>query len=133
MEYVNPSEAEMCVCPNALAATFCSTGHSLECHFPLTCDMAACSHLEKYGFNPELVATLEGEALTRLAAWAAPDCEKCGGKGYRNKSYRVTVTVPNPVIPGDIAENRMAVCSCIVDDLLSPAFRESFGAPQAKE
>ena len=133
MEYVPPSQAAMCVCPNALASTFCSTGHTLECHFPLTCDMAGCNHLERYGFHADTVATLEAEAVARLAAWAAPGCEECGGKGYQEKTYSIPITVPAPGVPGEMELKGKAICTCIVDDLLSPAFRETFGPPQAKE
>lgn len=31
-----------------LACMFCPTGHLLECHAPMTCDQAECSHLVKY-------------------------------------------------------------------------------------
>lgn len=29
---------------NAMACMFCPYGHMLECHYPLTCDEAECSH-----------------------------------------------------------------------------------------
>ncbi len=31
-----------------MACQFCPVGHMLECHAPLTCDQAKCSHLSKY-------------------------------------------------------------------------------------
>jgi len=33
-----------CVCPTAMAAAVCQYGHMLECHFPLTCQQAGCTH-----------------------------------------------------------------------------------------
>lgn len=36
-----------CRCPNAMAAVFCMTGHMMECHYPLTCEQARCSHWER--------------------------------------------------------------------------------------
>lgn len=36
-----------CVCPNPIAATFCMTGHQLECHFPKDCIEANCSHYQR--------------------------------------------------------------------------------------
>ena len=33
---------------NPLSCTFCPTGHMLECHYPLDCQQAQCSHLWKY-------------------------------------------------------------------------------------
>jgi hypothetical protein len=40
-----PLEANpACVCPNAMAAMFCSYGHMLECHYPMTCSEAECEH-----------------------------------------------------------------------------------------
>ncbi len=31
-----------------MSCMFCHTGHLLECHAPMTCDQAKCSHLSKY-------------------------------------------------------------------------------------
>lgn len=31
-----------------MACAFCHYGHMLECHHPMTCSQAKCSHLEKY-------------------------------------------------------------------------------------
>lgn len=33
---------------SAMACTFCPVGHMLECHHPMTCSQAKCSHLAKY-------------------------------------------------------------------------------------
>ncbi len=33
---------------NPMACMFCQFGHMLECHHPMTCDQAECSHLAKY-------------------------------------------------------------------------------------
>jgi hypothetical protein len=31
---------------HAVACTFCPLGHSLECHYPMTCQQAECSHMQ---------------------------------------------------------------------------------------
>ena len=36
-----------CVCPNPMAPMFCPYGHMLECHYPMTCSEAECSHYER--------------------------------------------------------------------------------------
>lgn len=33
---------------SAISCQFCPVGHMLECHHPMTCDQAKCSHLAKY-------------------------------------------------------------------------------------
>lgn len=33
---------------NPIQCQFCMMGHMLECHHPMTCEQAKCSHLEKY-------------------------------------------------------------------------------------
>lgn len=33
-----------CKCPTPQASMFCMTGHMLECHYPLSCREAQCSH-----------------------------------------------------------------------------------------
>jgi len=42
-----------CVCTHAMQAMFCQTGHMLECHYPMDCLEAKCSHLAKYDFDFE--------------------------------------------------------------------------------
>jgi hypothetical protein len=42
-----------CICPNPMVAFFCQTGHMLECHYPLNCEDAMCSHLAKYDMDFE--------------------------------------------------------------------------------
>jgi hypothetical protein len=37
-----------CVCPTPMHAMFCSFGHMLECHYPMTCTEAQCNHLDRY-------------------------------------------------------------------------------------
>ena len=34
-----------------MACTFCMVGHMLECHHPMTCEEAKCSHLTKYNME----------------------------------------------------------------------------------
>jgi len=43
-----------CVCVTSMQAMFCATGHMLECHYPMTCSEANCSHLERYREDPPL-------------------------------------------------------------------------------
>jgi hypothetical protein len=38
----------LCQCVNALRTMFCPFGHLTECHFPMNCEQAQCSHLERY-------------------------------------------------------------------------------------
>ncbi len=45
-EYLPALENPKCVCPNLMAAMFCTTGHMLECHYPMSCSEAECSHWE---------------------------------------------------------------------------------------
>jgi hypothetical protein len=39
-----------CICTSLLSAFFCQTGHMMECHYPMDCLTAKCSHLAKYGW-----------------------------------------------------------------------------------
>lgn len=36
---------------STMACTFCQFGHATECHHPMSCSEAKCSHLEKYDEN----------------------------------------------------------------------------------
>lgn len=47
--YPPPQTNLNCRCyPNMHAAFFCMTGHMTECHYPMSCSEAECSHLERY-------------------------------------------------------------------------------------
>jgi hypothetical protein len=37
----------LCVCITEMAAMFCPVGHMLECHYPLRCSVARCSHYQR--------------------------------------------------------------------------------------
>lgn len=65
-DYPPPSENRMCQCwPNMMRAFFCATGHMTECHFPLDCLEAQCSHLPRYE-NPAQDDILPAEVLDYL-------------------------------------------------------------------
>lgn len=49
-----------CVCPTAMAAMFCATGHMLECHYPMSCSEADCGHYQR---EMEIEEFLEADAL----------------------------------------------------------------------
>ncbi len=58
--YPTPENNPKCKCyPNMMAAFFCSYGHMLECHFPMTCEEADCSHLARYR-DGEDIGDIEG-------------------------------------------------------------------------
>lgn len=39
-----PPANEACRCPSVMATLLCPTGHLLECHYPMRCQEAQCSH-----------------------------------------------------------------------------------------
>jgi hypothetical protein len=51
-----------------MACMFCMTGHILECHFPLDCQTAGCSH----------AAGMEKDLIPELLEDLGPHCEFCG-------------------------------------------------------
>jgi hypothetical protein len=61
-----------CVCPTAMAAMLCATGHMLECHYPMTCREAECDHYKR---------ALEAEGYTDIDCLTDP---------------------PEPIEPGDV-------------------------------
>jgi hypothetical protein len=47
-EGINLQPHPLCICENPMQAMFCPYGHMMECHLPLSCKEAQCSHLSKY-------------------------------------------------------------------------------------
>ena len=46
-EYLPPDKNPKCQCyPKMIKAFFCQYGHMTECHYPMTCEEAECSHYE---------------------------------------------------------------------------------------
>ncbi len=44
---IDRNKYDSCQCSTVMEATFCQTGHMLECHYPMTCSQARCIHYEK--------------------------------------------------------------------------------------
>lgn len=59
--YPSPAENPDCKCIYPMQQLLCPTGHMTECHFPHPCDIAACSHLERYFVSPERIAQLRAD------------------------------------------------------------------------
>ncbi len=38
----------LCLCENGISPMFCQFGHLTECHYPMNCREAECSHLSRY-------------------------------------------------------------------------------------
>ena len=76
--YGQPANVPVCRCrEEGLLPAMCPTGHLLECHFPLQCQYAGCSHLAEYDFPTEQVAELERRAEPYLRRLAADSCGVC--------------------------------------------------------
>ncbi len=82
--YLPPKLTTDCQCRgNPMQATFCMTGHQLECHFPMDCQTAGCSHLSGYDFDTATVMALQERASAMLKSRANPECPDCQGGGMK--------------------------------------------------
>ena len=112
MNYSPPDQVPVCPCRDrgGLAPMFCPTGHLLECHYPLTCDVASCGHLPNYrpDRTREQVTESDQAALATLQHLAAPDCLQCQGAGASQVSYDM------PFVDGQtITLTAKAICPCV--------------------
>lgn len=83
-QYLTPGMTADCQCrDNPHKATFCMTGHVLECHVPMDCETAGCSRLDKYDLDPGTVKDLQERADAMLKARANPECPNCQGGGMK--------------------------------------------------
>ena len=126
MQYAPPNEVPKCLCldKGPMAHMLCPGGHLTECHFPLTCADATCSHLPRYeGFETDLMAELEEITRSLLSQLAERDCENCQGTGQVEISYEMAVpdfileaiaqSMPTSAETGTVTTRAAAVCSCI--------------------
>lgn len=77
MNYPPMSQNPLCRCAQrgpmaGMAAMFCLCGHMTECHYPFTCEEAACGHLHAYGFEDEEIERLEDQARELITAGLRP-------------------------------------------------------------
>jgi len=72
---------------NPMACTFCPYGHMLECHYPLSCEEAKCSHYQEMEAG-------ETETDTEQLLW---DIECCSGTGHtvREGGSHINIVVLN--------------------------------------
>ena len=118
MKYAFPENVPHCNCLHQGAAPiFCPTGHLLECHFPLNCRDAACSHLDRYEeVTPEARERLDTEGRAILAGLADPNCQDCSGKGLLQVQFTPDIAIPESMahlFPGGLVLTADAVCHCI--------------------
>ena len=120
MNYAKPENAPLCRCKDkaVLTAMFCPTGHITECHFPLNCRQAACSHLPRYEeeLEPQDMARLEEVAENTLSHLADPFCDQCDGAGRSDLPFTVELPDMPPILGASIITfTAVAICPCVAD------------------
>ena len=119
MHYASPQEVPFCVCRErgtSVSPTLCSYGHLLECHYPLDCERAACSHLTRYEeLNPADMNQREGKAAAILGELAKDDCSDCQGNG--TTEVKRVVQLPEqfrlPSGNNQVIITTLSICHCI--------------------
>ena len=82
--YLPPRLTERCICKEfPIRATMCLMGHVTECHYPMDCALAACSHLANHDFETDEIARIRAASREIFDQLADPDCEICQGTGLR--------------------------------------------------
>lgn len=118
MKYAVSSEVNICLCRDKgpMAMMFCQFGHMTECHFPLNCSQAACSHLSKYDdYSTAELAGLEELTVAALGKVADSNCEECQGAGFVERCYQLNSPFPAEVtlVPPEIEVVGAVICNCV--------------------
>lgn len=123
MTYAPPDHVPLCRCrassAGAAAAFFCHTGHMTECHYPLSCDQAACSHLTRYDdYTQEQLSDLANRAQQRLTSMADSSCPECSGSGLVKLTIRTEIPTPDflkeHTTEPTVSFAAQAICACAV-------------------
>ena len=117
MNYATPDKAPICRCKDGsvLSPMFCPAGHLTECHFPLDCKQAACSHLPRYEeIDKSEMARLEELAEGNIRRMASPDCADCKGAGHTEVATTVQMPRLNIIGMSEITFVALAICPCVV-------------------
>ena len=118
MNYAPPESSPNCACRRQgqqQAAILCPTGHLTECHHPLGCREAACSHLTRYEeITQGEMAALEELAVGRLERLARADCSECQGSGRTDHTTEMETPAHLAGALGPtITFHRTSVCTCV--------------------
>ena len=117
MNYASPQATHICNCRDkGMAPMFCPTGQLTECHHPLDCQEAACSHLPRYDeeMDQSEMELLEKLAINHLQQLADPSCTRCSGEG--RTEIQSTTPGPDLLQPEAVEEftfTSTAVCPCV--------------------
>ena len=126
MNYASPQAAHICNCrDNGMAPMFCPTGHLTECHHPLDCQEAACSHLPRYDeeIDQSEMEMLEKLAVSHLQQLADPSCTECSGDGKTQIESTIESTIRSTIPGPDLLQpeteeeftfTSTAVCPCVL-------------------
>lgn len=88
--YPVPSMNPHCRCRTDSRQVLCRTGHLLECHYPYSCELAACGHLDRYyGLAEQELAHYRA-----LRAAARARLERLDMDGYALDAQGELVAVP---------------------------------------
>ena len=122
MNCSSPEQAHVCPCRDqGLAPMFCPTGHLTECHHPLECRQAACSHVQRYEeeLTQAQMAQREELAITLLGRAADPRCPRCAGEG--RTEVNSIIPAPGLITPDgredELVINTNAICPCTSEAL----------------
>ena len=102
--YLPPNLTADCQCRDEpRRSMFCMTGHMLECHFPMNCGTAGCSHLSGYEYDTEAIKAFLARAEAMLKSRAKPECPNCQGAGMKtiNTTFSEMFNTTPDKIPGD--------------------------------
>ena len=112
MNYAPPEDVPVCPCREAggIAHMFCPTGHMVECHHPLPCDIAACGHLPRYydDMTEAEMAGREETAIATLQQFAQAGCEQCKGGGSQEVKKELELYDGTR-----ITTHATAICACV--------------------
>ena len=123
MNYAPPDLVPLCRCrasgAGPAAAMFCTTGHMAECHYPLRCDQAACSHLTRYDdYTQDQLDDLANLAQERLRSMANASCPDCSGSGLVERTIHTDIPTPDFLkeytTEPTMSFNAQAVCACAI-------------------
>jgi hypothetical protein len=113
---------------------YCTVGHLTECHYPIDCALAACSHLAEYDFDTDEINKIRAASREIFVDLADPNCPTCEGTAFRMVS--TTVKELHEIEDDSVEDEYLHLetpCDCVLDRMVKAMEESRARAPNPDE
>ena len=133
--YLPPRLTERCICREfPIRAMMCLMGHITECHYPMDCALAGCSHLDDSDLEADEIGKVRAASRKIFDHFAEPGCGSCQGTGMRQ--VEITLKELHGIEDDDFEDQDLQLqtpCECVLVQLAEKFEGREARAPNSAE